>query len=190
MTKPKMKSEVLTEQSRAAAASPIEPVKSGSAGAKVTVACKLPMGLVLQLWEMHDTRENVSGNNSRMVKEARPVGEAVTVRGCSTPFGIQKPLVGGYALTPNVDKDFFDEWLRQNAEHPAVKNGMIFAHESRDKVEGTAMELKDRKSGLEPLDMTMVKKGERMVAADLRIPRTMNPNLTNVAPDTEKNAAA
>jgi hypothetical protein len=147
------------------------------------------MGLVLQLYEMHDTMENVSGNNSRMVKMARPLGESVTVRGCSTPFGVQKPLVGGYALTPNVDKDFFEEWLRQNADHAAVKNGMIFAHETRDGIEGMATERKDLKSGLEPLDMTPVKRGNREGPADPRIPRTMNPNLTNVATDT-KDAAA
>lgn len=180
----------LTAAAASAAAAPIAPVKSGRAGAKVTVACKLSTGLVLQLYEMRDTMENVSGNNSRVVKIAHPVGDPVTVRGTATPFGVQKPLVGGYALTPNVDKEFFDEWTRQNKDHAAVKNGMIFARESRDDVEGMAEERADLKSGQEPLDMTMVKQGERVVAKDLRVPRTRSANLSNVQPDTEKASAA
>lgn len=180
----------LTAATVAAAAAPITPVKSGKSGAKVTVACKLATGLVLQLFEMRDSMENVAGGGSRLVKIAHAVGEPVTVRGAATPFGVQKPLVGGYALTPNVDKDFFDEWMRQNKEHAAVKNGMIFAHESRDHVEGMAQEKAELRSGQEPLDMTMTKKGDRVVAKDPRVPRTMNPNLSNVQPDTEKASAA
>lgn len=192
MTKPKAKTknEVLTDRTVAAAAAPIEPVKSGHAGAKVTVACKLAMGIVMQLYEMRDTMENVSGGNSRVVKIAHPVGKAVTVRGNSTAFGIQKPLIGGYALTPNVDKDFFDQWLRQNKDADYVKNGMVFAHGSRDHIEGMAEDRKDVKSGLEPLDMTMIQKGTRQIAKDARIPRTRNRNLTDIAPDTEKDSEA
>lgn len=162
----------------------------GSAGAKVTVACKLPGGLILRLHTFVDTPENVAGNNVKMVKIARPHGEPVLIKGNATPHGIQKPLVGGYMLTPNVDKDFFEEWMRQNKDHDAVKNGLIFAHEKRDSIEGIAEENAEKTSGMEPLDMTMVTRGETKVPKDPRVGRPVSANVSAISPDTEKAKAA
>lgn len=164
--------------------------KPSAAGQKVTVACKLPHGLRLRLYKMVDSNENVAGNTVRAVKRAEQVGDEVIVKGVAVEFGKEKALVGGFALTPGVDKDFFDEWMKQNAQHDAVKNGLIFAAGSRDAVEGAAEERAKERSGLEPLDMSMVKRGDRMVAADPRMPRSANPNLTAISPDTEKANAA
>lgn len=160
------------------------------AGQKVIVACKLPHGLRLRLFKMVEGTENVSGNNVRTVKRAEQVGDDVVIKGCAVVVGKEKALTGGFALTPNVDKAFFDEWLKQNAQHDAVKNGLIFAAPTRDAVEGKAEEGAKLRSGLEPLDMTMVKRGDRMVAADPRIPRTANPNLAGIGPSDEKDSAA
>lgn len=169
------------------AAQPAAPAKRS--GDKVTVACKLPHGLRLRLFKMVDGHENVSGNNVRTIKRAEQVGGDVVIKGVAVEFGKDRALTGGYALTPGVDKAFFDEWLKQNAEHDAVKNHMIFAAGTRDAVEGEAEDHAKDKSGQEPLDMSMVKRGERLVGADPRLPRSNNANLSPIAADTEKATA-
>lgn len=161
-----------------------------SSAQKVTVACKLPHGLRLRLFKMVDGTENVSGNNVRTIKHAEQIGDDVVIKGVAVEFGKEKALTGGYALTTGVDKEFFEEWLKQNASHEAVKNHMIFAAGSRDAVEGKAEDHAKDKSGLEPLDMSLVKRGERMVAADGRLPRSNNSNLSPIATDPDKASAA
>ena len=181
----------MTKPKPAAAAKPAAeaPAPVKKSGEKVTVACKLPHGMRLRLFKMVDGHENVAGNTVRMVKRAEQVGPDVVIKGTAVEFGKEKALTAGFMLTPGVDKEFFDEWLRQNAEHDAVKNHLIFAASTRDAVEGEAAEHRKQKSGLEPLDMGFIKKGERLVAVDERLPRSNNPNLSPIAPDTEKATA-
>lgn len=164
--------------------------KTSAAGAKVTVACKLPHGLRLRIFKMVDSNENVAGNTLRTVKRAEQVGEEVVIKGAAVEHGKDKALTDGFALTPGVDKEFWDEWLAQNKDAAYVKSGMIFAAPTRDAVEGEAGERKDQRSGLEPLDMSMVNRGGREVAADPRLPRTNNPNVAPVSTDKDKAAAA
>lgn len=163
------------------------PVKKS--GEKVTVACKLPHGMRLRLFKMVDGVENVAGNTMRTVQRPLQVGPDVVIGGVAVEFGKEKTLTAGFALTPGVDKEFFDEWMRQNREHDAVKNHLIFAASTRDAVEGQAGEHRKQKTGLEPLDMSLTKKGERLVAVDERLPRSNNPNLSPIAADTEKATA-
>lgn len=181
MTKPKLKPDALTGGEPAAQAK-----KSGE---KVTVACKLPHGMRLRLFRMVDGVENVAGNTMRTVQRAQQIGPDVVIKGVAVEFGKDKVLTAGFALTSGVDKEFFDEWLKQNQHHDAVKNHLIFAASTRDAVEGEAGEHKKQKTGLEPLDMSFTKKGERLVAVDERLPRSNNPNLSPIAADTEKATA-
>ena len=185
MTKPKAKPTAAAAPTAGEAAA--APVKKS--GEKVTVACKLPHGMRLRLFKMVDAMENVAGNTMRTVQRAQQIGPDVVIKGVAVEFGKEKTLSSGFALTPGIDKEFFDEWLRQNQHHDAVKNHLIFAASTRDAVEGEAGDHKKQKSGLEPLDMSMVKKGERLVAADERLPRSNNPNLSPIAADTEKATA-
>lgn len=90
----------------------------------VTVGCKLPNGLHLDLGE---TRVTVRGTNSAKV-------------------------VGGHGITENVDASFFAAWMDKNKELAFVKNGAIFAHEKRANTEAQAEMMEDAKTGLEPLD--------------------------------------
>lgn len=132
----------------------------------VTVACKLPHGLCIRDHAETIVHENVMGGGSREVKVFRPIGAKIYIKG-TLRRGAE--IVGGYAITENVDAGVFERWLAWNAESSAVRNGMIFAHEKRDRVEGWAKELVARKSGLEPLDTQMVRRGERVVIADSRV---------------------
>jgi len=90
----------------------------------VTVGCKLPNGIVLHLGEKE---QMVNGSNSSLV-------------------------IGGHGITEDVDKVFFDAWMKKNAKLKFVKDGLIFAHEETDSTKAEAKEKADVKTGLEPLD--------------------------------------
>ncbi|MDB5448416.1 MAG: hypothetical protein JWQ97_3733 [Phenylobacterium sp.] len=126
-------------------------------GETVTVACKLPNGLILRVFDMVEHDEPVMGGGFRSVSRAHQTGTDVVIKGAAAPFGMEKPLVGGYALTSNVDADFFTRWLEQNAESDMVRNRMVFAHGRADHVRGQAREQDEITSGLEPLKQ----KGDR-----------------------------
>ncbi len=145
---------------------PSSPV--GHAGEKVTVACKLPHGLILQICDMVDDTETVP-NGSRQIKRAVWRDERHVVEGVALPFGSMPKLhhIGGYALTPNIPRDFWERWLHDNADLPAVKNGMIFAHTGTAHVEGEAKEKAGLKSGLEPIDQ---EKDPRMPKRVTKVP--------------------
>ncbi len=95
----------------------------------VTVACRLPQGLHLDIVKHGELRQRVTLNGSNSAH-----------------------AVAGYGITENVPKDFFDRWLAAHGELPAVKNGLIFAHAQKVSTEAQATEQAGLKSGLEPLD--------------------------------------
>lgn len=118
----------------------------------VTIACKLPNGLIMRLFEMQDTEELVMGGGVRSVKKAFLADHPpVKLNGCAAPFGSPILLVGGYALTRNVDVQFYAEWLRQNWDSDLIKNRIIFAQEKEDSLVGQATEQEEILSGLQPL---------------------------------------
>ena len=127
----------------------------------VSVACKLPHGLQLRVFDMITTSEPVMGGGMRDVKTARQVGEPVIIKGNAHPQNEapRAEISSGYAITHGVDKDFWDLWVTQNASHEAVRNGLIFAHE---KVGNTAAEAREKvevRSNLERLDPTKLPRG-------------------------------
>jgi hypothetical protein len=147
----------------------------------LTVACKLPNGVVLHLDDMVDEVEPVS---FKTVKIARRRPETVTVHGCAVPVGTPLPahqIHAGYALTPGVDADFWAEWLKQNKDTTMVKNNLIFAMPTREAIEAKTTEHKAQRSNLEPLDPTFkVGVNGAIIPNDPRYPRSMNPNLSAV----------
>lgn len=92
--------------------------------ATVTVGCKLPNGLIL---ELGDKRVTVKGANS-------------------------SNIIGGHGITEGVDKEFFDAWMTKNKELSFVKAELLFAHEKTANTTAQAKERKKEKTGLEPLD--------------------------------------
>ena len=141
-----------------------------TAGAKVTVASKLPMALELQLCDKRTTQVR-NGNNSWNEEVFVKSGKIVTINGTAYPAG-QPPegmpdrpsMIAGAALTPGVDKAFWDAWLAQNKDTPMVKNGMVFAHEKIDAVKGKARDAKNVLSGLDPINP----KGDRRMPRKLK----------------------
>jgi hypothetical protein len=115
-------------------------------GTTVTVASKLPHGLILQ--------------NSRPIMDGEKVltwvkeGPEVVIKGAATRVGevIGKEIAGGFALTHGVDAEFFAAWIAHHAEFPAVKEGLIFAYEKPNAAASQAKEFAELKSGFEPVD--------------------------------------
>lgn len=175
-----------TEQLNAASIANPETVRSahgvekpkGSAGAKVTVACKIGVGwFQLQLCRL-DTVDEQTQTGVRQVKKWTRTGQIVRVRGTAYPRGTppegfpERPqMIHGAALTPGIDKDFWDQWVEQNRLNPVVVNGLIFAHEAPADIAAQAAELKDVTSGLDPINP----KGDK------RMPKSSRPDVSNVA---------
>ena len=130
------------------------PQERSDAGAKVTVACKLPAGIVMRAYVPGTEPEVVLGGGTRDRTVFRPTGEEAVIFGTAAPFG-QAPkcnVVAGFALTPNVKKDLFDNWYSANKDGALVKNRLIFAYESLDRVQDRARESEKAISGFEPID--------------------------------------
>lgn len=125
-----------------------------TAGQKITVGCKFPHGLFLKLFKLEDTNEAVAGGGFRSVKKAVQYGPTIRINGPIHAFGqVSKHRVeGGYALTENVDADFFRQWREDNADSDLVKNNVIIAHEERDMLVGEAQEKVAVPTGQEPLE--------------------------------------
>jgi hypothetical protein len=122
--------------------------------ATVTVACKHPSGLHLQLHHFFDHEVPVPGGGTKTEKLARPVGEPVRVAGPATPHG-EAPkaiIVGGYALTPGVPKEFWDKWCEQNKGAAVLKNHVLFAYEKEADTRADAKEHAKLRTGMEPID--------------------------------------
>lgn len=131
------------------------------AGEVVTVYCKLPNGLQLQLHGMQDIHEPVMGGGSRATQKAYPIGARHLVYGFARRIekAPDHQIIGGYGITPNVPKDFWDAWIAQNALHDAVVNKLLFAHVKHDHATGQAKEQAELKSGLEPIEPTNAPRG-------------------------------
>jgi hypothetical protein len=133
----------------------------------VTVACKLPHGLRLRIFEMVDHEEPVLGGGKKASKVAQPVGDQVVINGNAMPM-VGQPrheIVGGYGLTHNVNAEFFAKWCEQNGESDIVKNNLIFALKNANAARDKARDGADIRSGLEGIDPVNlprgIQKGER-----------------------------
>lgn len=94
----------------------------------VSVGCKLPHGLILEL----KTNDGFARHTLKGANAAR--------------------IVGGYGITENVPADFMAQWLKKNARHAAVVNGSIFIHSDAKSAEAMAKERQDIATGLEAID--------------------------------------
>lgn len=159
----------------------------------VVVASKLPMTIELQL-----CRPETKAVSGRFGTEKETVhvkhGKAWWIRGTSRPNGtlpkgyrLPDVVDGGAALTPNVDADFFEQWLEQNRDTEIVRNRMIFAHASRDHVEGMAADHAAELSGLDAINPEQDAKGQML---DPRVPRPIDANVGPVKTEPRSTDAA
>ena len=103
----------------------------------IAVGCKLPHGMHLD------------------IRQAGEAVQRVTLKGTNslTAGAIIRPAtIGGFAITENVPKEFFEAWLSKHKEHPAVRNNLIFAHTQVASVQDMAEERSEISNGLDPID--------------------------------------
>ncbi len=133
---------------------------SHDSGNTVTIACKLPNGLRLQLWKMVKVFEPGLGGG-RTVDKAEKEGESIVVHGPVHPFGIfpEYQVLCGFALTPGIDKRFWEKWVEQNSDSQALQSGLITAWPSVSDAQSYAREHEKMKSGFEPIDPENPPKG-------------------------------
>lgn len=132
-------------------------------GATVTVASKLPMDFILQLHDKVKKFEPVMGGGTREyhIYQKRFGAPTYVINGVSYPQnkGPHQQLACGYAITHGIPKAFWEEWLDQQKDHEAVKNGMIFAHAEANSTLAEAREKENVRSGMERLDPHNLPKG-------------------------------
>lgn len=165
-----------------AAAGQIETPKRS--GEQVVVGCKIGVAYIdLQLQKPNRVWENTQ-TGPREITIYQKTGNVVRIRGTAYPRGTppegfpERPvMVEGAALTFGVDKEFWDEWVKQNHLNPIVMNGMVFAHKNIDQVRGIAKETAANKSGLEPINP----KGDK------RMPKSTRSDVSNI--ETEETRA-
>ncbi len=126
--------------------------------ATVTVASKMPFGFTLVLYDFITRHEPVMGGGVREFKIAekrRGVPEYhLAGNSYAQNVGPQVEIRSGFALTRDIPKDIWLEWLEQNKEADYVVNKVIFAHEEYASAIAEALEYKDKKTGLERIDPT------------------------------------
>jgi hypothetical protein len=148
----------------------------------VTVACKMPNGLLLRIFSESVEHENVLGGGTRQVKVHRPVGDQVRIQGYAVPINKRPRYLitnGNFALTEGVDAKFFKTWWEQNADCAMIKAGLIFCMKSKVEAEAKADSREDIRNGLEPMALK----------DDPRSGKTLNPNLEDIKPADRKAAA-
>ena len=123
-------------------------------GETVTVACKLPLGIMMQVFEMEDAEEIVGAGAVRKFKRARAVGPAIKLNGSAKYRGSDHETLHdirhGAGLTFGVPKDAFDRWVEANKDNEFISKGLVFAH--RSDAQSMAAERVSVKTGLEPVD--------------------------------------
>jgi hypothetical protein len=114
-----------------------------TSGAMISVGCKLPHGLHMDITKHGELRKRVTLNGTNASR-----------------------VIGGYGISENVSKEFFEKWMADHHELPAVKNGLIFAHDKAAFVESKAKEQAQVKNKFEPIDPAAP--GKELASLNLR----------------------
>lgn len=121
----------------------------------VSVACKMPNGLILRTFVPNTETELVLGGGSRDVTVYRQTEDQVIIKGTAARVGDPRPPIlveGGYRITPNVPKALYDAWYEANKTSDLVRNRLIYASESRADAEAFSRDNEKTETGLEGID--------------------------------------
>lgn len=95
----------------------------------VTVGCKLPYGIILDHPLDPDKKVALNGKNKALI-------------------------IGADYGTTEVDGEFWETWKTVHKDFPAVRSGAIFEARNTTELAAVAEELKDEKTGFEPMPQT------------------------------------
>jgi hypothetical protein len=120
----------------------------------VTVACKIPNGLVLQTYDWETVTIPVMAGGVKDVKMAKATPWTQRLNGPARKLGqdVGHTIVHGAGLTHGVDADMFAVWLSQYKDTEIVRNGLVFAQVKAADTVAQANEHRNEKSGFEPVD--------------------------------------
>lgn len=124
----------------------------------VTVACRLPNGLILQLEERVEVNEPQRDGGVRTITQYRRRPEQYVLNGCAINFesvkrGLEMPaLAGGFALTPGIPKEFWEKWYEAHRHDDFVRRGLVFAADSEQDARREAAQNGEKVRGLDPID--------------------------------------
>lgn len=111
-------------------------------------------------------------------------GDVIRIRGLSYPvgsvpegFGDRPTIVAGFAVTHNIDKEWWDHWLKTHIDYPPVKHGFLFAHASRSEGAVIAKEHEGAPQ-FSPVDPKN--------PADKRVLKSGNPDMTGIKSDDSR----
>jgi len=147
-------------------------------GDTVTVACKLPNGIILRVFDWQKYNEPMRDGTIKESKRAIPIaGRQFTIRGPwvatagqaynANNGAVGELLPGGFAITEGCPKEVWDGWYEQNKHSNLVQNGIVFAFRDRQSVIDEVKKRSGTMSGLEPLDRA--NPGARMGGVDRRL---------------------
>lgn len=150
----------------------VAPVRRRATGTDtVTVACNIPNGLILQVYDVEKVEHVLP--NGRSIKENQctldveagqwalmgPVNRsALAATGRNEHLPDDYRLIPGdapdtgYALTYGIPRDFWERWLEDNKGGPLIKGHHVFAASSESRAIGEAKEHRESKSGLQGLN--------------------------------------
>jgi len=145
----------------------------------VTIACKLPHGLTIEVG--YEVPRDPRGNAQPFIVKTDKYA-AVTLNGWNSNLIVQAnqspiaPLHPEPGITNGVPKDLWEAWLAgAGKRHPAVLNGLIYVvRTDAPSAKSQAADVRQRKSGLEPLDPNKMPEGITEAPVDGR-PRLTKP---------------
>lgn len=125
----------------------------------VTVACCIPNGLILRVYDAEEAYEPMYGGGQKRVDKYVPREQTYTLRGSALdPADLKAgklpeyPPIGGFALTTGIPADFWELWKKQHHDFPALKNGLVFASRDQHRAGDEARERQGTESGFEGID--------------------------------------
>lgn len=122
----------------------------------MTVGCKLPHGIILQLNRMEKHYEPVLGGGSRETERAIPHGARYFVRGTAHPQNeAPKALIyEGFALTSGIPAEVWTEWCKQHSDADVLDRDrpLLRAFARQGDTEAWARESRDARTGQERLN--------------------------------------
>lgn len=111
----------------------------------VRVVCRLPHGLNIRLYKPGKT---VDGETVYL-----PYSDFVKLNGANT-----SKIVGGCGFT-DVDREFWEEWVKQNKDFRPLKLRLLWAESTRERALSSADEMSGEKTGFEGINPDKPGKG-------------------------------
>lgn len=125
-----------------------------SAGEKVVVACKLPMGLRLRNFRPRNVPYQQRDGSVKEVVEHVPDQTSIVIHGSSPPRvgNSRHRIMYGYGFTEGVDKESYDDWAKANKDQPFLINHLVFSSASIAEAEEKAKDYEKQPTGMERLN--------------------------------------